>query len=393
MRAWLEIDLGVISHNYDVIKAQIGQKVGVIAVVKSDAYGHGIEAIVKLLDKKGVLAYGVISLEEAIRVRKISNTPVLILSYLDDKEIEEAITWGFVMSLYDYQLVPFVQKTAERLGRKAIVHVKVETGLNRLGMQLEEVERLLDDQERYPNLRIESIYSHLSTSSEREENLQQLQRMEKLLARLHAEGDKFPIHMANSYSLPNFKEGYFNAVRLGLALYGVDAVLPGMKPSLTCKSVIIQRKKVKAGEGISYNKLFRAPKDMEVGVIGIGYAEGLTQALTGKANVLVEGHKTPILGQICMNLCIIDLDGLPGQRGTEVVVVGTQQGESIRVTDLAKAAGIRHHEILTRFGLALPRIYMNDPFAPVPNEEKDASTASRAAARDSFVTSGNLRAH
>ena len=387
MRAWLEIDLGVISHNYDLIKAQIGQRCGVIAVVKSDAYGHGIEAIVKLLDRKGTLAYGVISLEEAIRVRKISNTPVLILGYLDDKEIEEAITWGFVMSLYDYQLVPLYQRIAEKLGRKAIVHVKLETGLNRLGMQLDEMERLLDDHERYPNLRIEAIYSHLSSSSERDSNLDQLQRMENLLARLHAEGDKFPIHMANSYSLSNFKEGYFNAVRLGLALYGVDEVLPNMMPSLTCKSVIIQRKKVKEGEGVSYNKLFRAPKDMEIGVIGIGYAEGLTQALTGKANVIVEGHKTPIIGQICMNLCCIDLDGIPGQRGTEVVVVGSQQGESIRITDLAKAAGIRHHEILTRFGLALPRIYVNDPFAPPRNEEKDASAASRSAARESFVGS------
>jgi len=386
MRAWLEIDLGVISHNYDLIKAQIGQRVGVIAVVKSDAYGHGIETIVPLLDKKGVLAYAVISLDEAIRVRKVSNTPVLILGYLDDREIEDAITWGFVLSLFDKNLLPLYERTAERVGRKAIVHVKVETGLNRLGMQMEEVEKLLDEQERYPHIRIESIYSHLSTSSEREENLHQLERMEKLLARLHAEGDKFPIHMANSYSLGNFKEGYFNAIRVGLALYGVDAVLPNMQPSLTCKSVIIQRKKVKAGEGISYNKLFRAPTDMEVGVIGIGYAEGLTQALTGKANVIVEGHKTPILGQICMNLSVIDLTDLPGERGTEVVVVGTQKNESIRVTDLAKAAGIRHHEILTRFGLALPRIYVNDPFAPVKSEETDSAKASRAAARDSFVT-------
>jgi alanine racemase len=169
--------------------------------------------------------------------------------------------------------------------------------------------------------------------------------------------------MANSHALPNFREGFFNAVRLGLALYGVDEVIPGLQPSMECKSVIIQRKRVREGEGISYNKLFRAPRDMEVGVIGLGYAEGLTQALTGKASVLVDGRKTPILGQICMNLCVIDLTDLPGQRGTEVVVVGKQQDECIRVVDLAAAAGIRHHEILTRFGLALPRTYINDPFA------------------------------
>lgn len=367
MRAWLEVDLGVISHNYNVIKEHIGQRVGVIAVVKSDAYGHGIEPIVKLLERRGVLAFGVISLEEAVRVRKVTSAPVLILSYLDDSEISQAIACGFVLSLYDRELVPLYNSIAAKLGRKAIVHVKVETGLNRLGMQPEEVEELLASPQLFPNLRIESVYTHLSNSAERDENLGQLERFENMLAKNRDAGEKLPLHMANSYSLPNFREGFFNAVRLGLALYGVDDVIPGLQPCMQCKTVVIQRKKVKAGEGISYNKLFRAPKDMEVGVIGIGYAEGLTQALTGKAHVLVGGHKTPILGQICMNLCVVDLTGIPAKRGTEVVVVGMQKGpdraeESIRVTELALAAGIRHHEILCRFGLALPKLYINDPF-------------------------------
>lgn len=363
MRAWLEIDLGVISNNYDLIKARVGERVGVIAVVKSDAYGHGIETIAKLLDKKGVLAFAVISFDEAVRVRKVSNAPVLILGYVDEAELEQAIACGFVLSLYDAGLTSLYDETAKKLGRKATVHLKVETGLNRLGMQQHEAEELLNNQDRYPHLRIESIYTHLSTSSNREENLSQLERFEGLLSKLRPENGRIPLHMANSHALGNFKEGYFNAVRLGLALYGVDEVIPDLQPSLTCKAVIIQRKRVRAGEGISYNKLFRAPRDMEVGVIGIGYAEGLSQALTGKANVLVDGHKTPILGQICMNLSVIDLTDLPGQRGDHVVVVGRSKEQMIKVVDLALAAGIRHHEILCRFGLALPRTYVNDPFA------------------------------
>jgi alanine racemase len=198
--------------------------------------------------------------------------------------------------------------------------------------------------------------------------MDQLVRFEELIKSTWSGEQKLPLHFANSHALTGFREGFFNAVRLGLALYGVDNVIPGLEPSMECKSVIIQRKKVRAGEGISYNRLFVAPRDMEVGVIGIGYAEGLTQALTGKASVLVEGHRTPILGQICMNLSVIDLTDLPGQRGTTVTVVGKETREdgteeSIRVVDLANAAGIRHHEILTRFGLALPKIYINDPFA------------------------------
>ncbi|HEY3781554.1 MAG TPA: alanine racemase [Fimbriimonadaceae bacterium] len=362
MRAWLEIDLGVIGQNVDVIKSYIG-KTGIIAVVKSDAYGHGIEQTAKLLEKKGVLAFAVISLEEAVRVRRVSNIPVLIMGYLDDQEIEQAIACGFVLSLFDKDLAHLYEAAAHKLGRTAMVHLKVETGLNRLGLQADEAEFILMNQGKFPHLRIESVYSHLSTSSVREDNLGQLARFQKLLAKFHAAGEKLPLHMANSHALGNFQEGFFSATRLGLALYGVDEVIPGLQPSLECKAVIIQRKTVKKGEGISYNKLFRAPKNMEVGVIGIGYGEGLSQALTGKANVLVNGKKTPILGQICMNLSVIDLTGIQGERGTVVTVVGKQDDETISVIDLAKAAGIRHHEILCRFGLALPRTYINDPFA------------------------------
>lgn len=367
MRAWLEINLEAVSNNYDIVRRHIG-KTGIIAVIKSDAYGHGIEAIAKLLDKKGVLAFAVISLDEAIRARRVSTAPILILGYLDENEIEEAIACGFVLSLYDIALAPVYETVAARQGRKAIVHLKVETGLNRLGMQPEEAELLLKNPHMFPHLRVESVYSHLSSSGERSENMDQLANLEKLLARSYTGGGRPPIHMANSHALQNFPEGFLSAVRLGLALYGVDDVLPDLKPAMECKSIVIQRKKVKAGQGISYNKLFRAPHDMEVGVIGIGYGEGLSQALTGKANVLVKGRKTPILGQICMNLCVIDLTDIPADRGEEVVVIGSQEApdgsvEHIRVADVAKAAGIRHHEILCRFGLALPRQYLNDPFA------------------------------
>jgi alanine racemase len=266
------------------------------------------------------------------------------------------------------ELASIYEKAAAKLGKRAIVHLKIETGLNRLGLQHEEAEYLLTNQDAFPHIRMEAVYSHLSTSSNRDHNMDQLVRFEELLKTTWSGEQKLPLHFANSHALTGFREGFFNAVRLGLALYGVDSVIPGLEPSMECKSVIIQRKKVRAGEGISYNRLFVAPRDMEVGVIGIGYAEGLSQALTGKASVLVEGRRTPILGQICMNLSVIDLTDLPGQRGTIVTVVGKETKEdgteeSIRVVDLANAAGIRHHEILTRFGLALPKIYINDPFA------------------------------
>lgn len=357
--------MGVVARNCDTIRAHLGHS-GVIAVVKSDAYGHGIEAVARVLDKSGILAFAVISLEEALRVRSVTLLPVLIMGYLEVEEIDEAISRDFVLSLYDRQLADLYEVRAAAQGKRVIVHIKVETGLNRLGLQFEEAEDLLRNQESYPHLRVEAVYSHLSTSSNRDASMGQLTRFENLVRTTWHGEQILPLHFANSHALTDFREGFYNAVRLGLALYGVDSVIPGLMPSLECKAKIVQRKKVKAGEGISYNRLFIAPREMEVGVVGIGYAEGLTQALTGKANVLVAGHKTPILGQICMNLCIVDLTGIPGERGDVVTIVGRQrredgEEEEIRVLDLAEAAGIRHHEILTRFGLALPRVYVNDP--------------------------------
>lgn len=358
MRAWLEVDLQALSNNYDVVKNHVGADTGIFAVVKSDAYGHGIESICRTLDAKGISGFAVITLHEAQRVRKVSLRPVLIMGYLSDLEIRDAIRQGFLLSLYDTELVPLYNEIAQGLGLQCRVHLKVETGLNRLGMSIEDAAKLLEDQDKHPWMRIESVYSHLAISSDRDTDLQQLEQFRKLVD-LPGLTRGMPLHMCNSHGLGKFPEGFFNYVRLGLALYGVEAVLPGLTPTLQAKTVVMQRKRVPAGEGISYNKLFRAPRDMDVAVIAIGYAEGLSQALTGKMNVIVNGHKRPVVGQICMNLCVVDVDGIPAKRGDEVVIVGKQGNEVIRVEELAKAAGLRHHEIITRFGLSLPRVYQN----------------------------------
>jgi alanine racemase len=366
MRAWLEVDLDVVAANYDIVKRHVGDLTGVFAVIKADAYGHGIEAVVRTLDPQGVHGYAVISLEEALRVRAISHRPVLILGYLDDEELATAIENGFSLNLYDLELARLVQATCDQLGAKARVHLKVETGLNRLGMAPEEALFFVANRDSFPSLEVEAIFTHLSTSSDRHEDLRQLAEFDRALGQMGALGFFAARHMANSHALAHFPEGFFDFVRVGLALYGVEEVLPGLQPSLQCKSVVIQRKHLRRGHSVSYNKLFTAPQDMEIAVIGIGYAEGLSQALTGKAQVLVGGQKKPIIGQICMNLCVVDVTGAEAARGDEVVVIGSQRDEqggtqTLRVADLAKAAGLRHHEIITRLGKSLPKIYLHSP--------------------------------
>lgn len=357
MHAWLEVDLDAVKRNVRLVKQHIGPQTGIVAVVKADAYGHGVEAIARTLDQQDIASFAVITLEEAQRVRSVSTKDVLIMGFLDDVEIEQAIAEGFVLSLYDRPLADLFQSVAERLGTFARVQIKVETGLNRLGLSVDETTEVLANPQVFNRLKVESIYTHLAQSGNRELDFKQYKIFAPVLEFAERLGLPVGRHMANSHALGPFPEGFLDFVRLGLALYGVEEVIPGLEPSLQAKTVVIQKKKLKPGDGVSYNHLFVADKEMEVAVIAMGYAEGLSQALTGKARVLIHGESRPIIGQICMNLCSIDVTGLEVRRGDEVVVIGKQNDQVIRVADMARDAGLRHHEIITRLGKSLPKIY------------------------------------
>lgn len=364
MRAWLEIDLDILGGNYQLVRNKIGAGVDLMAVVKADAYGHGLDRIAKELDSLGVDAFAVISLDEARRVRRQSARPVLIMGYLDQKEIAEAIDEEFILSLYDRELIVLYERTASRVGKLARVQMKVETGLNRLGIEIDEAADVLTGQHRFPHVSVEAVFSHLLIdASNRGSNLEQLRRLQQLLVKTQGRTPLLPIHFVSSGSLENFPEGRFDAVRVGLALYGVDESLTGTKPTLTCKSVVMQIKEIAVGEGVGYGHLFIAKKPTTIAVVAIGYAEGYTQALTGRAEVLVKGKRVKVIGKICMNLMMIDITDLPVRRGDEVVLLGSQKDErgqvaTVTASELASWSNLRHHEIITRFGTALPKLYL-----------------------------------
>lgn len=363
MRAWLEVDLGRLAENAAVVRRQVGTSVGLIGVLKADAYGHGIAPVASTLDQSGVSMYAVISLEEALAIRQVSQAPVLIMGYLDQKEMVEAISQGFILSLYDIELAPLYERLAQRAGKTARVHVKIETGLHRLGIPVADAIDFLLSRRHFPHIRVEALFSHLYNSADPAACMAQFDELQKVLLAVQGKPDVFPVHFSNSAALPHFQAGYFDAVRVGLAFYGVEPVLPGLEPTLTCKTVIVQVKKITAGDGVSYNHEFVAAKDMTIAVIAIGYAEGLSQALNGVATALVKGKEVPVIGKICMNLSIIDVTGVDVKRGDEVVLIGRQLGEDgqmaeIRVDELAKRSRLRHHEIITRLGSALPKQYL-----------------------------------
>lgn len=365
MRAWLEVDVAAIRRNTQLLKKTVGSTVGIIGVVKSDAYGHGIEKVASILDQEAVDMFAVISLEEALKVRQVSRKPVLILNYLETAEILEAIDQGFTLTLYDREQIAQLERLAARSGRRVAVHVKTETGLNRLGMSADETVDFLLSQRHFPHIHVQAVFSHLAQASSYDLNLEQLRRLQDVILRTSDKISVLPFHLVSSYAIANFQEGYLDAVRTGLAFYGTDDVLPGIEPCLAFKAFVAQVKSIDAGEGVSYEHLWRAKRDSDIAVITAGYGEGFTMALTGHAEALIGGHRVPIIGKIAMNLCVADVTGLPIKRGDEAVLIGSQAAEdgstqTIRVADLARASGIRHHEIVTRLGSAVPRRYVND---------------------------------
>ncbi len=356
MRAWLEVHLDILRNNLRVVRQYVGPDVQIMGVLKADAYGHGIEPIAKTLDVEGIDAFAVIDLAEAKRVRTVSNRRVLIMGYLDDVELLEAIRLGFEISLYDTELVGIIGDLASRLNVSARVHVKVETGMNRLGMTSSEAIGLLVSSP--SGVEIVGIFSHLSNSDDREEDLRQLARFQPVVDVAKSQG--IQVHFTKSHALAQCQEGHFDMVRVGLALYGFEEVIPGLETVMEAKTVIMQRKKLRKGEGVSYSKIFVAPHDMEIAVIAMGYAEGLSLSMSEKLKMLVNGKWARQIGRICMNLSILDVTDIPATRGDEVVVVGEQQGREIRASDLAGWTGIRQHEIVTRLGKSLPKVYVGE---------------------------------
>lgn len=363
MRAWIEIDLSALQKNLDTIRGYIGGDCGVYAVVKADAYGHGIEPVCRTLDANHIDGFAVIGFEEALRVRSVSSRPVLVMGYLDRDELAEAIRLGLELSVYDRSLWDEISQIAQRSGRVAQVHLKVETGLNRLGMSECETIEVLELAKTEQNIQVCGIFSHLSNSASRSDVLDQHERFLRVLPIAQEQG--VPAHMVKSHALPQYPEGQLDFVRVGLAVYGFEEVIPGLIPAMSAKTVIMQRKKLAKGEGVSYGKQFVAPHDMEIAVMAMGYAEGLSLSMSEKFQVLVNGQFARQIGRVCMNLSVIDVTGIPAERGDEVVVVGTQGELTIRACDIAAWTGIRQHEIVTRLGKSLPKVYVREASAVV----------------------------
>lgn len=361
---WIEINLKALKRNLASLRKIIKKEVKILGVVKQEAYGLGLRVVAKFLSREGIDFLGVNNCSEAYSlIEDRIKTPVLILSNtLDTSSLDFLVKRKIRFSVMDYFLLKALDKTARKNNTLAFIHIKVDTGMNRLGLNFKEAFSFIKEACSFKNVVIEGVFSHFS-SAEKDYSytLSQIKKFNSLRQLLEEKRIKISLfHICNSAGTLNFPQAHLNMVRCGLILYGVkpspELNIP-LWPVVSLKTKILFIKKVPPNSFISYNRTFKTKRTSRIGIIGAGYAQGYPWSLSNRGEVLVRGRKAKILGRVCMDHMVIDLTDIKGlKQGDEVILIG---GDKPRITveELAEQAQTIPYEILTRLSLNLPRIY------------------------------------
>jgi alanine racemase len=351
------IDLDAFRHNFAFIKSHLSPSTGIIAVVKANAYGHGVELITREAERCGAAMIGVARSQEALELTDAGfGRPLLVLGTPAAVLLERTISAGVVHAVSSLEDAQAVSSAAVRLGKTAAVHVKVDTGMTRLGLDPEVAAKSVELMARMPRLAIDGIFTHLAEAENPNRVLsgRQIEAFSRVLDSLAVRAIEIPRkHCANSAAILNSPESHFNLVRPGLMLYGYlpdeSLVVPSpLKPVLSLHSAIVQLRRVEAGVGVSYGHRFHTARRTTLATVAIGYGDGYSRLLTGRAEVLIGGRRYPVVGTICMDLLVVDLGPDSGHSaGDEVVLIGRQGEEAITAWDLARTIGTIPYEIIT----------------------------------------------
>ena len=363
--SWIEIDLGAIENNIKQLMSIA--KRPVMSVVKANAYGHGLVEVAKRTVATGASWCGVARLDEGLKLREGGITcPILVLGYTHPSAIPEAIAKGISVALYDVETAKAYAAQAQAVGSELKVHVKFDTGMGRIGVFAEEGVEFVRFLKTLKGLDVEGVFTHFARSDEPalETTQGQLRRFNAAISGLEAAGLRPRlVHASNSAATLYFPEAKFDMVRPGIAQYGLhpsaDAPLPdSFRPALSWKVRLGCMKVFPAGAGIGYTHRYVTQKQEKIGVLTIGYADGFRRLLN-KNFVLINGVKAPIVGGVCMDQCMVQLDQVPDPHvGDEVVLIGKQGNLTITAEDIAESWGTISHEVVTLLAPRLPRFYV-----------------------------------
>ena len=366
-RAWVEIDQAALSDNVRQLKKLLASSTQLMAVVKADAYGHGATMVARIALDAGASGLCVATLQEGIQLREAGiEAPILLLGAINTPEQVKAIAhWTLEPPICTPQQALIFSETLSSLEKTLPVHLKLDTGMSRLGMPWQDSTQFVSLVKGLPNLKIASIYSHLATADSPDPTIMRLQqqRFEDAIAQLREAGIKPPcLHLANSAATLADRALHYNWVRVGLALYGLYPAehlrnTVDLKSVMQVKARVTQVKTIPPGTGVSYGYQFIADRETRIAIVGIGYADGVPRNLSNKMTVLIRGQQVRQIGAITMDQMMLDVSAIPDlQTGEVVTLIGRDGNLQISADDWAQTLGTISWEILCSFKHRLPRV-------------------------------------
>jgi alanine racemase len=373
---WAEVSLSAVRQNFRAVQQHTGNGVTICAVVKADAYGHGAVECSRALEEEGARWFGVTSLDEAIPLREGGiGAHILLLTGFWRGEEEEIVRLKLTPTVWEPEQIELLEKAASELGARHPVHLKVDTGMGRLGVAPQDLPRISSALRASPHLCVEGLSTHLASSEvlDAPSVQEQLRSFEDVRALLRKEGIEPPlVHAANTGAVISRRESWNNMVRPGIALYGYylpferagrevsgSGLKLAVRPVLTWKTRILSLRDVRANQALGYGGIYVTKSPARIAVLPVGYADGFNRALSSRGRVIVREHYAPIVGRISMDLTLVDVTGLPGVAvGDEAILLGASDGLSVDAREHAALAGTVLYEILCGISKRVPRKYI-----------------------------------
>jgi len=368
----VEVDLDALAHNMREIRRLAKKDALVTAVIKADGYGHGATKIAQTLLENGADRFAVAVLDEGIELREAGfEVPILILGFTDKERAEEIVSYDLEQAVYSWELAEAISKEAVKQNKTAKIHIKVDTGMGRIGLRPDKDSvQLIKKISKLPNIAIEGIFTHFAVADTLDKTYTegQYERFTWICGELERENVKINVkHCGNSAAIIDLPNMHLNMVRAGIILYGLkpsDEVMLDkieLKQVMSLKVRITHVKEIEAGQSVSYGRRFIAEKKSKIASLPVGYADGYTRMLSGKAEALVKGRRVPVVGRICMDQCMIDVTGIEDVKvGDEVVLFGKQGEGFIHIDELAEKLDTINYEIVCMISRRVPRVYVRN---------------------------------
>ncbi len=371
-RVTAEIDLDAVAYNIRNIRERVNKNSKIMGIVKADAYGHGAVEVSKVLLYNGADWLGVAMIDEAIQLRQNNiMVPILILGYTLETKIDDVVRYDIIQTVFSYDMAKLVSDAAVKQNKIAKIHIKVDTGMGRIGfMPDENIGEEVLKISKLPNIEINGIFTHFSTSDETDKSFTRLQieRFKYAIDEIEKRGINLPVkHCANSAAIMDLEDLGFNMVRAGVILYGMypsDDVKKenlSLKPVMSIKTHISYVKNVGVGVPLSYGRTYYTDKESVIATVPVGYADGYIRRMQKGGRVIVNGHYAPIVGRVCMDQFMIDVTDIPDVKpGDDVILMGSDGNISITADEIAKVLDTINYEVVCMIGKRVPREYIKN---------------------------------